>query len=78
MAVVMGFGGVINENGTLNINPKLPKAWDKLSFSIYWKNEKINIDISKQLIKITKDSKTTVDLVVKGKKYSILKEIIIQ
>ena len=78
LAVVMGFGGVINENGTLNINPKLPKAWDKLSFSIYWKNEKINIDISKQLIKITKDSKTTVDLVVKGKKYSILKEIIIQ
>lgn len=78
LAVVMGFGGIMNENGILSINPKLPELWEELSFGIYWRSQKINIHITKQWIKITKDSETAVDIVVKGKKVVLLKEITIK
>jgi hypothetical glycosyl hydrolase len=77
LAVVMGFGGIINDNGVLNINPKLPKAWHELSFSIYWKSDKLNFSITENMVKITKDSEGAVDLFINGNKNTLIKEIMI-
>lgn len=45
--VVYGFGGVRMLNGRLRINPRLPKNWDELTFTLYWKGEKLGVTVTK-------------------------------
>ncbi|MCL2820814.1 MAG: glycoside hydrolase family 65 protein [Oscillospiraceae bacterium] len=46
-SVVLGFGGVRMVGGKLRISPLLPEAWKKLSFFIYWKGQKLSVEIMK-------------------------------
>mgnify|MGYP002661167042 FL=1 len=50
--VVNGFGGVRMVGGNLRINPKLPENWSRLSFSFMWKGNKLDIELTKEGIKI--------------------------
>lgn len=77
MAVVMGFAGFSNEMGTLNINPNIPKAWEKLSFNICWKGEKLSFIITKQLVKITKISEDIINITILGEIYTLSNELIV-
>lgn len=56
-SVVCGFGGVRMLEGILRINPRLPKQWKNLEFSIIWHNNKLQIKITHSLLKIIKLSK---------------------
>ncbi|MCD8008019.1 MAG: glycoside hydrolase family 65 protein, partial [Clostridiales bacterium] len=40
---VYGFGGVRMLNGKLRIEPKLPKGWDKLQFTLMWQGQKLQV-----------------------------------
>ena len=51
-ATVLGFGGVRMADGKLRINPNLPDNWNRLQFYIYWRGQKLSIDISKQRLYI--------------------------
>ncbi|SHJ84759.1 hypothetical glycosyl hydrolase [Geosporobacter subterraneus DSM 17957] len=75
LTVVMGFGGVMNDNGILHIHPKLPKTWRKLSFSLYWKGERINLSITKENVEVRKESEREMDLFIMGKRYILFKEL---
>lgn len=44
--VVYGFGGVRMLNGRLRINPRLPKNWEELIFTLYWKGEKLEVTVT--------------------------------
>ena len=50
--VVYGFGGVRMLNGKLRINPRLPKKWDELSFTLYWKGEKLGVTITRDHVDV--------------------------
>ena len=50
--VVNGFGGLRMVGGNLRINPKLPENWSRLSFSFMWKGNKLDIELTKEGIKI--------------------------
>ena len=50
--VVYGFGGVRMLGGKLRINPKLPEAWSKLSYTILWKGEKLEVTITKKTVSV--------------------------
>lgn len=45
--VVYGFGGVRMLNGELRINPRLPKGWEELTFTLCWKGEKLGVTVTK-------------------------------
>jgi kojibiose phosphorylase len=61
-SIVYGFGGLsVDENGVLNLNPWIPKKWEKLSFKIYWKRAKITISIFQDRVIL----ESTQDLTVK-------------
>lgn len=77
LAVVMGFGGIINNNGSLYIEPKLPKAWKRLVFSLYWQGERLNINIETSRLTISKSSCGALDLWIMGRKYTLIDEIIV-
>lgn len=50
--VVYGFGGVRMLNGKLRINPRLPKNWDALSFTLYWKGQKLGVTVTKEDVRV--------------------------
>lgn len=77
--VVNGFGGVRMIGGNLRINPKLPESWEQLSFSFIWKNNKINVNLSKNNIELNRFSgdDEIIEIYIYDSKYSIEKHLII-
>lgn len=71
-SVVFGFGGMRMLEGKLRINPNLPDVWDKLSFFMYWKGQKLHVEITKDLLQMTNMTNTDpVVLTVYGKEYAV-------
>lgn len=70
-AVVQGFGGVRMIDGKLRINPRLPKHWEELSFTIYWQGQRLDIDITKNSLSIRTDASNPVYIEVYGENYQI-------
>lgn len=68
-AAVFGFAGVRQTDGRLMINPRLPKEWRSMQFSIYWKGELLRLDITKNLLKISADSEKAVEVETAGNVY---------
>ncbi len=50
--VVYGFGGVRMLGGKLRIDPILPKAWEKLSYTLLWKGQKLAVEVTKDQVLI--------------------------
>ena len=75
--VVNGFGGLRMVGGNLRINPKLPENWSRLSFSFMWKGNKLDIELTKEGIKIeVKDEMLEeIEILVYDKKY-VLNQIL--
>lgn len=55
-ASVLGFGGVRMSDGTLRINPRLPKGWRRMWFSIFWRGTKLALEITHEKLKATAES----------------------
>lgn len=54
MATIFGFAGLNIQKGNLNIKPKLPKKWSRLSFKIIVRGEKYFIEITHKNHRIMK------------------------
>jgi alpha,alpha-trehalose phosphorylase len=45
MAVVYGFGGLRDSDGTLAFDPRLPRTWDGLHFPLRYRGQRLDIDV---------------------------------
>jgi len=45
-SAIYGFGGVRMLDGRLQISPILPDSWKRLHFYIFWKGQKLSVDIT--------------------------------
>ncbi len=71
--VVYGFGGVRMLGGKLRINPVLPDAWDRLSYTIIWKGQKLAVAVTKKEITIENlTSMMPIELEVAGKERVVI------
>jgi len=52
MSAVLGFAGVRVLDGKLRINPKLPKHWDDMKFTIYWKGQPVTLTITQSSLTV--------------------------
>ena len=71
-AVINGFGGVrITADGTLRINPRLPKEWNSLKFNITWRGTLCRINVTKKelFLKLLSTIEKPFYVEVYGKKY---------
>ncbi|WNF38482.1 glycosyl hydrolase family 65 protein [Bacillaceae bacterium IKA-2] len=70
-AVVCGFGGVRMLGGELRINAKLPEKWSHLVFPIYWQDDRLEVDVTREGIVIRNVTKknTEIQLSIHGKEY---------
>ena len=68
---MLGFAGIQFSRDGLIINPKLPKAWNSMSFTIKIYGNRIKIEVSKEHIKVQREDKEIKELKiqVEGKDY---------
>jgi len=50
--LINGFAGVRIQKEILSINPKLPRMWRKIIFTLYWRNNQIRMEVKNNTIKI--------------------------
>lgn len=75
--VVWGFGGLRMLGGKLRISPNLPKAWNKLSYTLMWKGQKLTVTVSKGMVEIENQTKTApITLEVQEKEYTFKEDLI--
>lgn len=68
-AAVFGFAGVRLIKGKLRINPRLPKHWNDMHFTINWKGNPVTIMITKDLLTIEPLNDQTIEFEVHGDHY---------
>jgi len=75
-SAVYGFGGVRMIDGKLQISPILPDSWKRLHFYIFWKGQKLSVDISKDELQILNLTGTEmVELYIYGEKVIFKDEV---
>ncbi|HWT73344.1 MAG TPA: glycosyl hydrolase family 65 protein [Mobilitalea sp.] len=75
-SVIYGFGGIRMLNGKLRIEPKLPKTWKSLGYSICWKGQTIKVNVFKDRLYIENlTEETVIEFVAYGKAYKLLDKI---
>lgn len=77
MAAVMGFGGLFNNEGLLELEPRMPEQWARLCYSIYWHGRKLRIEITRNRIVITSQSPGETHMKVYGKEYVLRDKLVI-
>lgn len=76
-SAVFGFGGVRLANGRLRINPRLPKQWQRLKFSIFWKGEPLMIEATHDSLKVSVNGEGTVAFESAGELHETDRSIVI-
>ena len=75
-SAVYGFGGVRMIDGRLQISPSLPDTWKRLHFYIFWKGQKMSVDITRDRLFIMNLTGTdTIKLYVYGEEITFRDEI---
>ncbi len=65
-AIIVGFGGIKNQNGEFSIEPNLPEKWNNIKFAFYFEGERIEVVLDKENITFTKESEKEIQFKVKG------------
>ncbi|MDU5143316.1 MAG: glycosyl hydrolase family 65 protein [Paenibacillus dendritiformis] len=73
--VVMGFAGIRMLDGALHLNPRLPQEWERLTFPLYWKNARLNVDITHDALRVSTDANEELTLVIRGMEKSFLNQL---
>jgi len=69
--VIHGFAGVRGLNGELRVNPRIPKSWRKIKFSLCWKKNLLKFEVKNNeiCIKCESKNKKKIKIQVFGKKH---------
>lgn len=74
--VVYGFGGLRMLGGNLRITPNMPKAWNKLRYTILWKGQKLSVTATADRVEITNETGTApITVEIWGKEYTFMDKV---
>ena len=64
---VFGFGGLRMVGGKLRIDPKLPAAWQRLRYTVMWRGQRLNVEVTDRELRIVNETGSApVELEVRG------------
>jgi alpha,alpha-trehalose phosphorylase len=66
MALVFGFGGVTEFDGCLSIDPRLPKRWNRLRFSLRFQGRQLRVDLGTAVERFLLDDGDPLDVTIRG------------
>jgi trehalose/maltose hydrolase-like predicted phosphorylase len=49
---INGFAGVKIQKGILSVNPKMPRIWRKILFSLHWRRTLLRLEVKSDKVKI--------------------------
>lgn len=70
-ALVYGFGGMRDHNGTLSFDPRLPQEWPALAFRIRYRGSALQIRVEREQITFTLVGGPTVAVTVRGERHLV-------
>lgn len=71
-ALVFGFGGMRDHDGTLSFDPRLPATWDSLRFRLCWQGTRVLVTLTEEQIRLeVVDGDTEVPVTVRGTAYVV-------
>jgi alpha,alpha-trehalose phosphorylase len=68
-ALVYGFGGMRDYQGTLSFDPRLPETWDGLRFRLCWRGSRLQVEVAHRRLRVSvveAGAEDEVPLVVRG------------
>ena len=63
---VYGFGGVRVAGENLHITPKLPSAWQSLSFPLIWRGQHLQVSVTRETVTVHNSGKQDISITVNG------------
>ena len=64
---VFGFGGLRMVGGKLRIDPKRPAAWKRLRYTVMWRGQRLNVEVTeKELCIVNETGLAPVELEIRG------------
>lgn len=67
-ALVHGFGGVSFGSGALSVDPRLPRGWKSLAFSLKWKGRDIRVKAGRRRVELSLRGGRPLSVLVRGAK----------
>lgn len=68
-SAIFGFAGIRLIDGKLSINPKLPKEWQHMNFTIQWHGQPISLSITASTFSVKVENKKTIEFEAFGQHY---------
>lgn len=68
-ALVAGFGGMRDHYGELSFDPRLPKDWPSLAFTLHWRGTPLKIRITPDELRVDAGAGVPVDFSVRGESF---------
>lgn len=76
MNIVYGFSGLRSDGENLSFSPRIPKEWEKFSFSLVYHKAIIKISIDKEFVEFSMDTPLDFTIKVYGEAYTLDKNIL--
>ncbi|MCC2031039.1 glycoside hydrolase family 65 protein [Microbacterium allomyrinae] len=70
-ALVSGFGGMRDHFGELSFDPRLPAAWPSLEFVLHWHGTRLEIEVTREQIRVRAAEGDPVGFSVRGTGYVV-------
>jgi len=70
-ALVYGFGGMRDHNGTISFDPRLPEGWDRLTFRITLRGTRLKVTVVHEAITFEIDAGDPITLTVRGDQVTV-------
>jgi alpha,alpha-trehalose phosphorylase len=71
MAVVYGFGGLRDSDGQLGFEPRLPRTWDRLSFPLQVRGQRLDVEVTQDEVVYTLADGGTLTIHHQGKRIEL-------
>jgi maltose phosphorylase len=69
LAIIEGFGGKRIEGGKLSLSPQIPSGWKRYAFRLLWKDQPVEVSVTRDAVEILYRGAEPVTVAVWGKDY---------
>lgn len=77
LSVVEGFGGMCVRDGVLTFDPRLPEAWESLSFKVNFRGRVLTVKVTRTAVEVSNEG-APVPIAVCGEHYTVETRVIHQ
>jgi alpha,alpha-trehalose phosphorylase len=70
-ALVYGFGGMRDHNGTLTFDPRLPTDWPRLTFRLQVRGSRLLVEVERERISFTLCEGDALEVSVRGQRVTV-------